>query len=686
MSPQGAEKLVMAVDFGETNSSVSHTLVHEGLLSESVTTLSPTTVSNYVSGMMTCRGSSMHLEVPTLLRYPVDWVFQPLDELKVEQPGAIRHDNHQIRWGLEVQQDMSRVMSHSDNNQMLLHGFKNLMSQSDNHQMQNARLIETLRRLSQKRSCPSEIPIREMLLLVIIDYLTKLLAHAKYEIVGSKSISTTEMVICVPVFWNQQALRDMQTCVSIAMKRVDFPGVKFSGDCMENIFMISEPEAAATRLLAGPSVIKEGDVFTILDAGGGTCDALTYVVTQGLPLRLSRQVVHHSGDSCGSNALNDAFRQLLRTLLAGHDYLSQDGATLEGYICKLAVHDFEHLIKAGWVVSEHSKDYSLEVIGLKFDAGDPNQAENPRLRQPNQLTIRSEHLNEIYTKVCEKVSAIMEQQLHAAAQSGLKKVILTGGFGESIPLRTHLRQSLESFNAANNCNVELYLFDTHNRMTAIDAVSLGGVLRALDKSNGPTRVARSSYGVRCDEPYFHELHAGQPTIPGFQNSNEHYVEAIEWISKKGDDIAPLFQKSATRYQTFPYWNADGTVNHGPFICQEEIWVSDEAYLDCRSFRDDHNKGMAPETWPSQPQLTKLDAQRIGVIVTDVTHLRPRFLRKTAQARGPRGRYRRYWYWKFPYELVLIIDGLNMKCVQVFNGQVIGEMKVGIAPGFTPGAN
>lgn len=256
MSPQGAEKLVMAVDFGETNSSVSHTLVHEGLLSESVISLSPTTVSNYVSGMMTSRGSSMHLEVPTLLRYPVDWVFQPLDELKVEQPGAIRHDNHQIRWGLEVQQDMSRVMSHSDNNQMLLHGFKNLMSQSDNHQMQNARLIETLRRLSQKRSCPSEIPIREMLLLVIIDYLTKLLAHAKDEIVGSKSISTTEMVICVPVFWNQQALRDMQTCVSIAMKRVDFPGVQFSGDCMENIFMISEPEAAATRLLAGPSVIK----------------------------------------------------------------------------------------------------------------------------------------------------------------------------------------------------------------------------------------------------------------------------------------------------------------------------------------------------------------------------------------------------------------------------------------------
>jgi molecular chaperone DnaK (HSP70) len=256
MSPQVADKLVIAVDFGQTNSSVSYTFIPEGCLPESLPNLSPRTVSNYLSGMMTCRGSSMHLEVPTLLRYPRDWVFQPLDELKEEQPGAIHPDNHQIHWGLQVQQDMSRVMSHSDNNQTLLHGFKSLMSQSDNHQVQNERLIETLRRLSQKRSCPREISIHEMLLLVIIDYLTKLLGHAKDEIAGSNAISATEMIICVPVFWKKKALRDMQTCVSIAMKRVNFPGVKFSGGCMEKVFMIPEPEAAATRLLAGPSVIQ----------------------------------------------------------------------------------------------------------------------------------------------------------------------------------------------------------------------------------------------------------------------------------------------------------------------------------------------------------------------------------------------------------------------------------------------
>ncbi|KAF4946762.1 hypothetical protein FGADI_10966 [Fusarium gaditjirri] len=552
MPPQIADKLVMAIDFGETNSSVSYTFIPEDFLPQSLSGFPPRTVSNHLSRIMTCTGDPMHLEVPSLLRYPKDWVFQPLDELTEEQPGAIRPDHHQIHWGSQVQQDMSKVMSHSDPDQMLLRGFKSLMSQSAYHQIQNDQLSQKLYRLSQKKTCTREISNHEMLLLVIIDYLTKLLSHAKIEIAGSNAISTTEIVICVPVFWKQRALRDMQTCVSIAMKRVNFPGVRYSGAWMANVFMIPEPEAAATRLLAGPSVIREGDVFTILDAGGATCDSAMYIVTQGLPLRLSRQATHHSGDSCGSNALNDAFQDLLRNLLVGHDYLNEGGVTLEAYISKLAVDDFERIVKPKWAAPEKNNDKEFEIIGLRFDAGDPDQVENRQLRRPNRLTIRSEHLDEIYGKVCENVSAIMKQQLHAAAQKGLK----------------------------------------------------------------------------------------------------------------GEDIPPLFEKSALRLQTFPFRNADRTINHGPFICQEEIWVSDEAYLDHRSYLDEHNR----------------DAKRIGILKTDVTHLRPHLLRKPDEEQDDR-----YWYWEFPYKLVLAIDGLNMKCVQVYNEQVIGEMKVGIAPGFTPGA-
>ncbi|RBA20191.1 hypothetical protein FPRO05_08636 [Fusarium proliferatum] len=267
--------------------------------------------------------------------------------------------------------------------------------------------------------------------------------------------------------------------------------------------------------------------FTILDAGGGTCDALTYIVSRGFPLRLERQLVHHSGDTCGSNALNDAFRRLLENLLTDHDYLNEGGATLEGHICKLAIHDFEHYVKPVWVVSQNNQDYQLEVLRLRSDPGSQRPC-------TNRLTIQAGHLKNIYQHICEEVSMLMTKQLHATAQLGLKtgKIVLVGGFGESAPLRSHLREALANFNAAHDSNAQLYVADEHERITAVDAVSSGGVLRALNKLYGPTRVAGSSYGPRCDESFEDSKHAGQLSIQGRQNTQELYVEAIQWLSKK----------------------------------------------------------------------------------------------------------------------------------------------------------
>jgi hypothetical protein len=56
----------------------------------------------------------------------------------------------------------------------------------------------------------------------------------------------------------------------------------------------------------------------------------------------------------------------------------------------------------------------------------------------------------------------------------------------------------------------------------------------------------------------------------------------------------------------------------------------------------------------------IDAELIGTIVTDVTHLRNAFVDK--RALGPRGRKKGgHKYWELHYQLVYKIDGLNMKC-------------------------
>ncbi|EWG51062.1 hypothetical protein FVEG_10167 [Fusarium verticillioides 7600] len=160
-------KLVVAVDFGETNSSVFYALLPGGVQPESPH-LAVRTVQNYPYEISMHRGNSMFLEVPTLMRYPNDWVFRPLDELRSEPPGAIRPRNDQVQWGFQVQHHMAKVMSHSDNTHSLLYGFKNLMNQSENHEIHNPHLVETLLRLSNNGPYSREISLHEMVLLVII--------------------------------------------------------------------------------------------------------------------------------------------------------------------------------------------------------------------------------------------------------------------------------------------------------------------------------------------------------------------------------------------------------------------------------------------------------------------------------------------------------------------------------------
>ncbi|KLP11369.1 hsp70 protein [Fusarium fujikuroi] len=259
---QTPSKLVVAIDFGETNSSASYAFLPEGVRPESPH-LTVRTVQNYRYEISMQRGNSMCLEVPTLMRHPKDWVFQTLDELRSEPPGTSLPENDRVQWGFQVQHYMTKVMSHSDKTCSLLYGFKNLMNQSESHEVQNRPLVKTLRRLSQNHSCSREISIHDMVLLVTIDYLTNLLSHAKTEITGSTNITSTELVICVPVIWRQKALRGIQACVAIAARRVNFPGVDFGNDCATQVFMITEPEAAATWLLSNRLIVGVNEFLTL---------------------------------------------------------------------------------------------------------------------------------------------------------------------------------------------------------------------------------------------------------------------------------------------------------------------------------------------------------------------------------------------------------------------------------------
>ncbi|CAG1998333.1 unnamed protein product [Fusarium graminearum] len=390
-------KLFVAVDFGETNSAVSYAAMPKTADPKHFPSGNVQSISRYKS-FPHDRFSPMRFEVPTKLLYPRGWVFRPLEELWDAPPGSINSNTSgvktespepQLLWGWEVQRQISMFTFQSNLDGTLIYRFKTLMDQSENHKEHKQDLSVDLESLSMNRSCEENISVAEMTMLVTVHYLTKLLDFTNCEIqknlgLEADQIDATEMAICVPVIWGQMAIRNMQFCMGLAARLAGFPGVTVKNKSMDNVFIVSEPEAGATWLLsAGLGDIHVGNTFVLVDAGGGTVDAQTYTVTKEAPLRLQNQAIRHSGDSCGSNALNELLFEYVLKILDEHEYLDdQNGMNREGFARKAALHDFETIYKAEWdMFNPDNPDCLFEIPGLRFNPQDKESVSN-RLTVP----------------------------------------------------------------------------------------------------------------------------------------------------------------------------------------------------------------------------------------------------------------------------------------------------------------
>jgi hypothetical protein len=132
--------------------------------------------------------------------------------------------------------------------------------------------------------------------------------------------------------------------------------------------------------------LQPGDTFVLLDAGGGTVDAITYIVDKPYPLKLKREVVrpegeahirtptltvlrHMTGDFCGSIYLNEAFQELLINRLEGEDYLEENGITIRGIVDAKVV-EFENVKKRYIDVTGKSlKGQNIFIQGLRPNKG-----------------------------------------------------------------------------------------------------------------------------------------------------------------------------------------------------------------------------------------------------------------------------------------------------------------------------
>jgi len=292
-------------------------------------------------------------------------------------------ETESLQWGYSVHSAWGLAATHANPHNQPLSRFKLLLDNSPLTERVRAGLSTTLNELKRQRIIKNDHD-------VIVDFLTNLLRHTKSQLAGAGIYAERyrpELVLCVPAIWSQKASRDMQTALAKAMCLAGFEGVNVQNNCIENLFIVSEPEAAAAHVLAtdssilvtmatrtvrkrgepgltenptspgirlsslmrvrGPKTARDHRVRWLIrsDAGGGTVDANTYRVTDSNPLRLDREEVAPGGGLYGSSYINEGFRDLLHRLLDDELYLEEEeGKTIAGYIEKIVI-DFEYKVK-----------------------------------------------------------------------------------------------------------------------------------------------------------------------------------------------------------------------------------------------------------------------------------------------------------------------------------------------------
>lgn len=277
-SPQ--KRLVIAIDFGTTYSAVSYVAIPAGLPSELVDPRSIRSIRNYPEDQNLIPSNHVAAEVPTEVIYPLDRHFRDNidhlgqvvenefdDEAFISQSNLGLGERDQFdadgdismftdfsdhfRWGYQVHEALGIPATHSDENNQPLSRFKLLLDNGERTERIRNELNSTLDSLKRKKVVKGSLH-------VIADFLTPLLEHTQSELrnEGLDESYHREIVLCVPAIWTQKACRDMQTCLAAAMKRANFPGVSIQHNSIDNLFIVSEPEAAAAYMLSNSSQIK----------------------------------------------------------------------------------------------------------------------------------------------------------------------------------------------------------------------------------------------------------------------------------------------------------------------------------------------------------------------------------------------------------------------------------------------
>ncbi|ENH72754.1 hypothetical protein FOC1_g10013424 [Fusarium oxysporum f. sp. cubense race 1] len=562
------KRLIIAVDFGTTYSAVSYVDVPQGCPSDSVDSRSIRSIGNYPENYNYYYNDPMGMEVPTEVIYPLDRHFR--DHFNLDNPEEHLENGDSV--GVPVTDEDGDISMLSDVSEEFRWGYRV-------HQVWNR---------PSTHSNTTNQPLSRFKLLLDDSEMTESHTRSQLRRQGFDDSYEKEMILCVP------------------------------NKSIDNLFIVSEPEAAAAHMLSTSAEIKAGDCFVLLDAVSGE-----------EPLRLETEIV-----APGGIYLNEGFRDYLEDLLAEETYLNDGIETIHGIIERITFEEFEKRIKRGFDYNQQTSRKEIYIRGLR---------DNPAKGFRNEcIYIPSLRIREIFFKHLDAIVGIVKSQLEEARVKGytVEKVVLIGGFGTSISLSQRLQDFLEEYGREHNCRITL--MEPQQGTSILNAVASGAVLRALNKANGPERIARSSYGILRSEPFGqYPEHAGLKPSYDRHDGMAYIKQTIDWVLKLGEVVPSVWQcEPFACSHTFDVWPVR------PFICREILYVSDRA-----------TKSHYRKTHPNNQ-----GAEYVGEIEVDFSSLRDRI----------------------DFTMAIKVVDRDLECFAIHDQKVVKKCRINIASGFRPG--
>ena len=282
-------RLIIAIDFGTTFSSVAYAFLPKGLSPESIDLEGLKCISRYPGyepppGVH--HGQDYRQDVPTEMWYDDgttgSWRQSSSDDLHANSQESSSYvevsssddetsENENARsefedgeetekptrtdtvdtptvpvtryWGFEVARKLNELHAPKDEARPLVRFKLNLVNEGDTEDSQTE-LRATLRSLRRRGVIEKSTDI-------YVHYLTDLLNHTKKQLICANELqddTVIQFVLCVPAKWPVRACRIMQEALEHAVTDVNFSKTAATDIC--NLFMLSEPEAAAECILA----------------------------------------------------------------------------------------------------------------------------------------------------------------------------------------------------------------------------------------------------------------------------------------------------------------------------------------------------------------------------------------------------------------------------------------------------